>query len=172
MSTLSLQLGNSVFDYGNNRGVSGDAQTIADRLNNVRDKIKSQNVSFGKSFSQVHNEIEALLKETSETNWDGYGAVAAKTDSYIEAQRFLNSFPTSLPLPEVSIDPDGEFTFEWYKDAENNFSISFNEESELNYAGLFGINKTHGLEYFGDEIPDIILEHIRRVYILNIPHLF
>jgi len=165
MSTLSLQLGNSVFDYGDDRGVSRDAKTIADRLTNVRDKIKSQNVSFGRSFSQVHQEIETLLDETSESNWDGYGATAAKTDSYIEAQRFLNSFPTSFPLPEVSIDPDGEFTFEWYKDPDNNFSISFNEESELNYAGLFGINKTHGLEYFGDEIPEIILDHIKRVYI-------
>lgn len=167
MSALSLNFDNgihSIFDFAHNSGVSKEAETIEGQLSDVKSNIKEKNISIGKSFSDVQNELDAILEEAAEENWDGYGAKSAIPESYLESQRFLNAYPMSLPLPEVTIDPDGEFSFEWYRDHEHYFSISFSVDSYLTYAGIFGINKANGIEYFEDEIPKIILENVKRVY--------
>jgi len=120
---------------------------------------------MGKSFIDLQGEMEIILDEARESNWDGYGSQALIYDSYLEAQKFIDAFPLStMVLPEVSIDPEGEISFEWYNDPENCFSVSFNGDEIIIYAGIFGINKINGCEYFGDEIPEIIVENIKRVY--------
>lgn len=167
MSSLSLNLNNgisSIFDFTHNSGLSEDANTIEWQLSDVKSNIKGENISIGKSFSEIQEELDSISSEASDENWDGYGAAPAIPESYLEAQKFINSYPMSFPLPEVTIDPDGEFAFEWYRDNEHYFSISFSAESYLIYAGIFGINKANGKEYFEDEIPKVILENIKRVY--------
>lgn len=163
MNSLSLRSSASIF-YFPNSGLSEDAQTIENQLTEVRIKTKWENCSIGTSFNAVYEQLKGIAVESEKANWDGYGAEPAKMDSYIEAQLFLNNLPVSFPLPEASIDPDGEFSFEWYRKAGYSFSVSFSGNNELTYAGIFGINNTHGTEYFDDEIPEIILENIKRIY--------
>ena len=166
MSTTSFQYRKIGFlDYFNNNGVSAEAKSVTGQLSEVKADIKRDSISIGKSFTDLQNEMDLILDEANENNWDGYNASAVKYESYIEAQKFIDSYPLStMILPEVSIDPDGELSFEWYKDSEYCFSISFDGDDILTYAGLFGINKINGREYFGDEIPKTILENIKRVY--------
>lgn len=165
MNTASLRYTPNIFDYANNRGVSDEARTVTGQLSEVKSDIKRESISMGKTFSDLQSELEVILDEAQDRNWDGYGAHPIKYPSYLEAQKFIDSFPlTTLVLPEVSLDPDGEISFEWYKSSDHCFSISFSGDDILTYAGLFGINKINGSEYFGDEIPETILENIKRVY--------
>jgi len=112
--------------------------------------------------SMMHALSEAL-EECSVDNWDGYGAKAISRDSYRNAQLFSMTLPTTMPLPEVSVDPDGEVSFEWYRGPRMVFSLSIGAHNEINYAGLFGRNKVNGKEQFYDEIPKAILDNLDRL---------
>lgn len=112
--------------------------------------------------SMMHSLSEAL-EECSVDNWDGYGAKAISPDSYRNAQLFATTLPTTMPLPEVSVDPDGEISFEWYRGPRMVFSLSIGAHNEINYAGLFGRNKVNGKEQFYDEIPKAILDNLDRL---------
>lgn len=164
MNTLTYPPNIGLFDYLNNNGISDDARSVTNHLSDVKSDIKRESITMGKSFLDLQDELESILDEANTVNWDGYGSSALIYESYVEAQKFIDIYPMStMILPEVSIDPDGEISFEWFNEVDYCFSISFSGDDIITYAGLFGINKTNGSEYFGDEIPKIILENIYRV---------
>jgi hypothetical protein len=105
-----------------------------------------------------------LRKDYSEDNWDGYGAKRVDSTSINNSLRFAMSLPNQIPLPEIDIVPSGQVVFSWNKGRRQIFSISVGSRSELSYAGLFGANKTYGVEYFNENIPAMILENIDRVF--------
>jgi len=110
-------------------------------------------------------ELEKVYEECSEANWDGYGAMPISRETYSEARKLLRMMPSSLPRPDISAEPDGEITFEWYKEKYSVFVISVGGNNLITYAGLFGkSNKIHGTEYFADELPEIIHHCIRRLF--------
>ncbi|MDI6687094.1 MAG: hypothetical protein QME06_02615 [Desulfobacterales bacterium] len=109
-------------------------------------------------------ELEKVYEECSEANWDGYGALPISRETYSEARKLLRMMPSSLSRPDISAEPDGEITFEWYKEKYSVFVISVGGNNIITYAGLFGkSNKIHGTEYFAYESPEIIHHCIRRL---------
>ena len=70
----------------------------------------------------------------------------------------------SVPTPDISIDTDGEVRYEWYKGPRQVFSVAVRSDGQLAYAGLLGVNKAYGAEYFADDLPNAILDNLRRVY--------
>ena len=109
-------------------------------------------------------DLEKVYEECLEANWDGYGAMRIPRETYSEARKLLRMMPSSLPRPDISAEPDGEITFEWYKEKYSVFVISVGGNNLITYAGLFGkSNKIHGTEYFADELPEIIRHCIRRL---------
>ena len=108
--------------------------------------------------------LEVAYKEASRENWDGYGASPVSGASYDRAKRFLRTLPSTLPPPEVAIDPDGEISFEWRGGSRQVFSVSVGPRGELNYAGLFGTSKAHGVEYLEDKLPETIVDNLRRLF--------
>ncbi|MDL1962225.1 MAG: hypothetical protein LWX01_11130 [Deltaproteobacteria bacterium] len=110
-------------------------------------------------------ELEKVYEECLEANWDGYGAIPISRETYSKARKLLRMIPPSLPRPDISAEPDGEITFEWYKEKYSVFVISVGSDNLITYAGLFGeSNKIHGTEYFADELPEIICHCIRRLF--------
>lgn len=110
-------------------------------------------------------ELEKVYEECLEANWDGYGAMPISRETYSKARKLLRMMPSSLPRPDISSEPDGEITFEWYKEKYSVFVISIGGNNLITYAGLFGkSNKIHGTEYFADELPKIIRHCIRRLF--------
>lgn len=107
--------------------------------------------------------LEQAVEEASLPNWDGYGAHPVTELGHYTARRFLDSLPKWLSVPEISVDPDGEISFDWYSEPNNVFSVSVSETGKLSYAGTFGLSKVHGIEYFGDEIPQSILIYLPRL---------
>ena len=113
--------------------------------------------------TDVSAALNDALSHATSHDWDGYGAQPFNTQSSQYAARFLQVQPIGVPLPEISVDPDGEVCFEWYKAPNQVFSVSFGPTGRLTYAGLFEGNDTHGTEVFEDEIPEPVLESIRRI---------
>ena len=144
-------------------GVSDDADRIHSTVMNVQNEYINTVSTFDR-LNPIFDMIIDLIAECLTDNWDGYGAKALQTHSYIGALKFLYLLPTTTPHPDISVDPDGELVFEWYKAPRKVFSVSIGTNSELVYAGLYGLNKVNGTELFTDEIPNTILENITRVY--------
>ena len=107
------------------------------------------------------------IAECSEDDWDGYGAKRIDRKSCEESLRFLDMLPVTIPAPEVAVEPDGMVAFEWYEEPNLVFSVSIETNGTIVYAGLFGNQKTHGTEYFGQTLPQSILDSILRVYSRN-----
>lgn len=124
----------------------------------------ARTITFGEHLAKIMENLLEVKAEHTEDNWDGYGAKAINDDSYKNAFQFALSLPSNLPIPDIYVEPDGEVTFEWYEDKRKVLSISIGSKNKLAYAGLFGASKTYGIEYFYDDVPDVILRNIYRLY--------
>ena len=76
----------------------------------------------------------------------------------------MNENQLNVPIPDISADPDGDISLEWRKEHRFTFVVSINGQGLISYAGLFGKNKIHGTEYFGQEMPPSIIFNLRRLY--------
>ncbi|MDM7994718.1 MAG: hypothetical protein QUT30_03420 [Acidobacteriota bacterium] len=145
------------------RGVSTEAKEIKDRIEVVRGEIL-KSFSLGESYRDSLSSLCEIAGQAAASNWDGYGAMPVNSLSIHQALRLLRTLPTTLPKPELSVDPDGEISFEWHFEPRRVFSISIGPHGELSYAGLFGRSDAHGTEYFGDEIPKPIVDNLNRLF--------
>lgn len=145
------------------RGVSAEADTIRHLFDALfRDRLES--ITLGDAYREAVEALWDVFQESSEENWDGYGARIVDAITYVHAKNFLEALPTTLPGPQVSAEPDGEISFEWYIGPRWVFSISVGRENELTYAGLFGRSTAHGTEYFTDGLPKPIAENLDRLF--------
>lgn len=139
-------------------GFSEDAVSVGCAFAEIQnDKMKTA------SYCSTANNLEDIFKECSSDDWDGYGAKAINAYTYRNAWRFINTLPSYLPLPELGCEPDGQITFEWFKDSSNIISISVSQDSYLHFASISGYRKRFGTEYFLGEIPCDILDIIHKV---------
>ncbi len=147
------------------------------RLRTVTDRAQSAD---GKRLSELWEEVlahstvtsrssEALaaldwaVREASVPDWDGYGARPVQHVTYERARAFLDLLPLAIPVPEVGVVPDGGISFEWHLAPKWTFSVVIRPTLIVTYAGLFGVNNTHGSElFFDDEIPRVVLEKLGR----------
>ena len=148
-------------------GVAPEAEGIQQKFKKLLEHYRMA-VSIGHPFTKqsVIVELDEIMIECSQNNWDGYGAKAISITTYSEALKIidmLNSYFSDIPLPELTPIPDGDIGFEWF-DNGNTFAFSIDDNKTLTYAGIFGINKIHGQEILGDFIPKIIVENIKRLH--------
>ena len=115
-------------------------------------------------IAKMVDDVSEAGRKHSKDDWDGEGAKRVDRESYDNAIKFALTLPISLPIPEISVDPDGTIAFEWYEDKRRVFSVSAGSKGELFYAGLFGQNRTHGVETLTDLVPEVITNNISRVY--------
>ncbi len=144
-------------------GMSESARELERETEELREYF-ARTITFGERLSKMIEELQQVKEESSGNNWDGYGARAIDEQAYQNAILFILSLPSGIPKPEISVDPDGEISFEWYKDRRQLFSVSIGSRKQLAYAGLYGLNKTWGVELFYDDMPNIILDNISRLY--------
>ena len=104
-----------------------------------------------------------MAEECGSPNWDGYGAAPVIEETLRQGYRFLAALPLGTPAPSVGAEPDGHIVFEWYHSPRRTLSVSVSSEGELHYAALLGLSKAHGTEPFFGEVPQAILDLIRRV---------
>ena len=147
-----------------NRGVGEDAKTIQRMFKELSEDYILRSFVLGEPHRVAYEALEDLYLESSEENWDGYGAKPMTPLDHYQAFRFLEALPPHVPTPEVSVDPDGEAAFEWYRGPRHILSVSVGWNSTLSYAGIHGLGKVHGEEHFVDELPNSILANVYRLF--------
>jgi hypothetical protein len=108
--------------------------------------------------------LYATFSECCREGWDGYDGSAVSYENYLQAKRLVESLPAHFPAPEIAADPDGEVSFEWYREPGRVFSVSISANAQLTYAGKFSPSeKTQGTVRFTGQLPKAILDDIRRL---------
>lgn len=118
--------------------------------------------------------IQEAAENSKEDNWDGEGAKAYNRTSYKMAMDLIKVLPSCIPEPDVGVDPEGMFEFEWYIEPVRVFSITMGSNQTLIYSGLFysltysGLfdkeDRSYGVVNFEGELPEIIIECLQRLY--------
>ena len=122
-----------------------------------------KNAAFSPRIAPVLQTLEALVGQASTPNWDGYGAQPVRSGAIEEAARVLEILPPEIPAPEPSVEPDGSVGLEWHARRCWTYVLTLSGRGEIEYAGLFGENETHGKERFRDIFPPLVYEHLRRL---------
>jgi len=150
---------------GDDRGVSEEAAYLQKAFSFESEEDINQTITYRGTINEIYQYFNEILEECLEENWDGFGAQPFDIYSFFVAAKFFSFLPENIPKPEINVDPDGEVALEWFNGSDRMLSISFSKKGVLSYAGLFGINKAHGKEYFDNDLPGEILEKINRVFL-------
>lgn len=111
---------------------------------------------------EVVNEMWRTLRENSSPNWDGYGASPASPGSYQSACKLLSKLPDDAPDPEVGMDPDGEFSLEWFgTERDHVLSISIGGDERLYFAFRSGVERRRGTTILRDQLPAELLTYLK-----------
>jgi len=111
---------------------------------------------------RVELELWKVYDDCKVDDWDGYGAIGVSKEGYEVAREFLEQLPNFIANPEVSADPDGEISFEWFKSNDVIFAVSISSSLKLSFAGTFHSESVLGIENFGLEIPQAILKPLSK----------
>jgi len=154
------------FRVSRGEGLDQDSsQKVVDSVLEVIAKMwDSETITFGHTLNEALLSLFEVYKDCSQENWDGYGALAIPYGAYEEAGKIIKLLPSSIQIPEITAEPTGEIGFEWRRGKGQVFVISVGGKNRINYAGIFGDNKTHGSEYFEETIPSEIIRNLRRLY--------
>ncbi|MBW2059957.1 MAG: hypothetical protein JRI95_00175 [Deltaproteobacteria bacterium] len=126
-------------------GVGPHSKAIHKHLDMARDKI-NQVATTKLPLDRMIEALQEIREEASEPNWDGYDAEPISDNTYYQAREMLLYWISSYTLlPELSPEPDGGIGFEWYKKNKQVFVISVDGSNEVTYAGIFGLEKEHGV---------------------------
>jgi len=150
--------------FPQNTGVSGTAYALADYVKEIEETLLARTMTIGRHYWETRRSLAHALESLAADNWDGYGAKPVDADSCLKAIQFSRLLPMDIPVPETEVDTDGEVRFEWYRSPRQVLSVAVGGDGRLAYAGLFGASRIHGTEYFSDQLPNTILDSIRRVY--------
>jgi hypothetical protein len=107
--------------------------------------------------------LQSALSEADEPGWDGYKAKRADPYAFIYALGLLDMLPLITPLPEITVDTDGDIALEWNRGARRLFSVRVSRDGTIYYAGLVDYDTFHGSQQLREGIPRAISEGIGRV---------
>jgi hypothetical protein len=135
---------------------SNPAKTIEKMREQVRTELLTSYV-LGSPAEKVITELDQVWAEASFEGWDGYGARPLQLDAYVFAKRFLNALPSSVPLPEVSADTDGEVALDWVFRERKALTVSVGSTGRCTFASMLGQSTIRGTGWIDDEIPASIV---------------
>ena len=122
-------------------------------------------VSVDQAYENCLQALHEAFEESSQPDWDAYGARPVSETTLAQALAFLDVLPSTLLWPDISPHPDGELAFEWYFGQRRLLTVSVNDSGRLSYAALFGQARQHGTEFLlRDELPEPIALALRRLY--------
>ncbi|MBI3860672.1 MAG: hypothetical protein HY290_02120 [Planctomycetia bacterium] len=142
-------------------GFSTAAHFVERVTSSSRQQLQESN-TFGLD-SALRDELATVWGQCQTPNWDGFGALPVSAETLRNAYQFLEALPPGIPSPSVGAEPDGDLTLEWHRSPRRTLSISVSPTGDLHFAALFGSSRYYGTEVFFGDVPDGILDLIRRV---------
>jgi hypothetical protein len=164
MSAVLSSHGTSMFAQPPSRAVSAAAEKIHDCFTLARDAYLRDSAAFATRYGELISTFEEAVQEALVENWDGHGARPVSPLAAQMAAAFIKLLPTAFPLPEFSVDPDGEVSLDWIRERDWLLSVSIGADGTIAYAGRFGVARQSGSEVFIDELPPNLLNCLRRLY--------
>ena len=132
----------------------GDAGECVYRI--TQDAVGHVRAGVAARSNFVFNDLRNLANEV--------GLDGQRSDLFNLAQQFLLALPASAPTPELSMDDDGDISFDWQGSGGALLSISLRADGRLSYASrVSAYDRDHGTKQFDDAIPTRILELVARV---------
>ena len=120
-------------------------------------------VLFG-SKEDALDTLYELAAECAEADWDGYDAEAVSQNAVEHSAHFIRRLPEDLPLPKISVEPDGEIALDWSPTPTQTFSVSIGAADRMACAWVNGTEHGHAVAYSNNgEIPSRILQEIQRI---------
>ena len=134
------------------RAVSAEAQRL--RRNRWQRADAGLSLSVEEPYRRVATAVIEAAREASRPNWDGQGGLPVTQGAVAQALAFLDVLPSTLSKPEVTVDPDGELSFEWYFGPRRALTASINASGRISFAALIGPRRFHGTDYLLDALPE------------------
>lgn len=135
---------------------SEDARRLLEIQEEIREHLLTSYV-VRDARERLLDELDSLYFEASRLGWDGYGAAPMSADAWDFAKRLIKALPTTAPLPELSADPDGEVSLDWFFGARRALSVSVGPTGRCTFAWLLGQRSYRGTDWIEDEIPATIV---------------
>lgn len=133
-------------------------------LDNLLFKEQRQKLPPSTILVDARRTILELFHENNYKGWDGYDASPVMRASVEQAIRLVELLPSDLPLPEITADPEGEITLEWYANG-NSYTISCGVKDKISYAAIFKDgSEHHGKEPYAAQLTTTTLTFIKKVY--------
>jgi hypothetical protein len=136
------------------RALSEEAEVLR-RLTDEASKFVGS-ITVGEPKRTAQEALDAAYATAQVEDWDGEGSARVEPSTYVYASQFLRLLPSTIPVPEIAADTDGEILFEWDLGRRRVFSVSVGRDGTLTYTALFGYTKTHGTEHFREALPAVI----------------
>ena len=157
-----VKRGGLLFPLQASGGISPAAVELRSILQEVLSAL-AMSIAVCQTAEAAIAELQRLQCTAAEPNWDGCGALPLDPRSAEHALRFIQTLPTTVPVPDVSADPDGEVDLLWQLDPTRTISVSVGPNGRLTYAALMGTAQSYGTEWLANEIPQPILDGLTRV---------
>jgi hypothetical protein len=149
---------------GKTVGFSEESEMLRASLEEALNHYLGPNV-LGEPLRSAFENLDEIMETCSHENWDSYGAKIISDSAYREAKIFIQLLPITFPQPNISPEPSGGITLEWYKNPNHVFFVILSGTGVITYAGLYGVdNQDGGTVYFGDSIPTSIIDRIRSIF--------
>jgi hypothetical protein len=150
----------TAFDRGPST-LTGNGITVqAHTFETIDQRHRETSITFG----QRSVEAVLLLLEACNQAAEDDTIEPVAPESYNTAEAFLAALPPRLPLPEITVHPDGEIAFEWHLGKRRVLTVSCSSNGSLAFAGLFGADTVYGRELFSDAVPDAIAHCLARLF--------
>lgn len=164
MSTMQATIGPiaGLITPNRSNAQSEDARRLLEIQEGIREHLLNSYI-VRDARERLLDELDDLCAEASQPGWDGYGARPVNTDACDFAKTFIRALPTTAPLPELSADPDGEVSLDWFFGDRRVLSVSVGPTGRCTFAWLLGQRSTRGTDWIEDEIPASIAFALRQL---------
>lgn len=127
-------------------GSSKTANEVKDCVGSVFVHLRES--ASGSERTLIDRQLDTMCLELSHAGWDGYDAEPVQRRAVEQAKVLIDTLPYGCPLPEVTPDPDGEISLDWFRDHDWQVSISVGSDCMLAYGARFGRSDVYGAEYW------------------------
>lgn len=159
---LSITRGGPFLLRAPSQGVSADATEIEGIVDRTRVRFQ-ESIAIGQAALEAIEALAVASREAAAPNWDGHRGLPINQEAITHSLVFLQALPTTVPAPNISVDPDGEVDLLWHVSPTRTLSISVGPGGRLTYSALIGDAESFGTEWLSDEIPESVLSNLSRV---------
>ncbi len=124
-----------------------------------REIIELSRRSKSEGYWTARSDLIRLFKESESMDED-----TLLPTTFARARKLLDTIPSGFPVPDISLDPDGEVAFDWIRADRTMVSVSIGPERDPSYAAGLADSTAHGFVRWADTFPDALRDLLRRLY--------